>query len=223
MKTLVVGMALVVLLAPAVAGQSTDQSEVAVASKAPRFEWHWREARELSSERTIKRSRGLRRVERTALTRAIAARLRPAMADLQIDSESELLRVAASTRVEFVDVNEDGVPEVIAQANDWKAGCGATGNCPLWVLQKREGAYKVLLDTRGGVQLFAVESNKTDGFFDVVVSTSESGDGRDLFLYRYRNGTYRLNSCYNADWWSSKGGAWHKLKQPAVTPLSCPH
>jgi len=47
-------------------------------------------------------------------------------------TESERLHFASETRIEFVDLNGDGRPEVTAQANGF-GPCGDTGNCALWV------------------------------------------------------------------------------------------
>jgi hypothetical protein len=82
---------------------------------------------------TIRRFTELSPAEKASLTEAIAAQIRPFKADLEIGSERELHTIASNTRIKLIDLNGDGIAEVLAQANGIKAGCGATGNCPFWI------------------------------------------------------------------------------------------
>jgi hypothetical protein len=114
---------------------------------------------------------------------------------------------------------------VIAQAFGPKAGCGATGNCPIWVFMKTANSYQLLLDTRdkegiGGIELLTVEETRTNGFNDLVLAAHDSASEKTLFVYRYRNGQYRESACYDADWQSWDGGEIHFLKQPVITKCS---
>jgi signal transduction histidine kinase len=64
------------------------------------------------------------------------------------------------------------------------------------------GHYKPILDTRhgyaaGGIQLFTVDSARTNGFSDLILGTHDSADERTLYVYRYTNGRYRPTECYN--------------------------
>jgi len=217
---------IIVVLALALGGGAFGQNSVTANNKTG-FQWDWRAAKGLDDGERIGNSKHLSLAERNALTGAIAARLRPSMSENEITSERQLYRVAARTRIAVRDLNGDGIPEILAQAGDWHA-CGATGNCLFWVLQKTEKGYRPLLDTHGGIEVMTIGLSRTNGFFDIAVGTSESGTGRDVFLYRYSDGRYRLRSCYNVDWWSwhdglpaPKEGTIHKLKKPAVTQVAC--
>jgi hypothetical protein len=141
---------------------------------------------------------------------------------LEIGSERELRHVVRETRIKLVDLNNDGIAEVLAQAYGLKEGCGGTGNCSFWVFQKTATGFKKLLDTRGkdgvgGIQLITIETSRTNGFSDLVLATHDSASERTLLVYRYRKGQYRYSECYNASWVSAKEGRWRFLKYPKIT------
>lgn len=189
--------------------------------KAHRSTFHWKasEAQELGSEDRIKELKSLDLVERAALIKAIAKQLRPQMTDLEIHSEKELRNVTADTRVKFIDLNGDGVPEVIAQAWEMKAGCGATGNCPIWVFSKSDNGYKLLLGGDGWTfQIFTVQPTVTNGYHDLVLGFHDSASEKTLEVYRFKNGKYRRDECYDADWAPIDAKGWHWLKNPVITP-----
>jgi hypothetical protein len=212
-------IAIVLLLAvvhPVVVGQNRPRSN------PPRFRWSSRDAEELSYKHALTTASDLDGAEKAALGDAVAALLRPFKAELEIGSERELRAVVAKTRVKLIDLNGDGAAEVFAQANDFKAGCGATGNCPFWVFAKSEHSYRLLLDSRGGqaiggIEVFRVEPTRTNGFSDLVLGTHDSASERTLYVYHYDGRRYRRSECYNANWLSTEGGSWHVLKNPLIT------
>jgi hypothetical protein len=182
------------------------------------FRWSQRNAHELNYSQTIGTSKELDVSERASLTEAIAAQIRPFKADLDIDTESELQRIAIKTRVMFTDLNSDGIDEILAQAADFKAGCGATGNCPFWVFQKTSAGLRKVLDTRGqdgvgGIQVITISANRTNGFKDLVLGTHDSVAERTLLVYRYNQEEYKNSECYKATW---IGPNLSELKNPAI-------
>jgi hypothetical protein len=209
--------AAVVALGLTGAGLGQDSSRLE--ANREHFRWSPRDAQELDYRRTVRGSDGIATPEKASLIEAIAAQIRPFEADLGIGSERELLRIAGNTRVKLIDLNNDGVAEVIAQANGLKEGCGVTGNCRFWVFQKTPSGFNRLLDTRYGVQVVAVRSDRTNGFNDIVLGTHDSATRRTLFLYRYRDGQYRLGECYAADWCALCDPP---LKTPRIARTKCP-
>ena len=190
------------------------------------FRWSARKAQELSYDQTIAKSTELTSADRESLLKAIAAQIRPFKKDLEISSEHELRAIAAKTRIKLVDLNGDGTPEVLAQGNNLKAGCGATGNCPFWVFEKTPSGFLKLLDTRnkdgnGGIQLFTISESKSNGFNDLVLATHDSASERSLYVYRFRSGKYQQAECYVASWVSTEHGKWRELKNPEIGP--CPN
>lgn len=123
---------------------------------------------------------------------------------------------AADTRVRLVDLNGDGVPEVISQASG--DICSPTGNCPFWVFQKTGAKYRLILE-KWAVQDFTVQPTQTNGYFDLVLGMHGSATEQGLFLYQFRDGRYRKAGCYDANWtYLGKDGEYHDLKQPRITP-----
>jgi len=201
---------------------TAGQNAAAQAPSEGHFYWSIRKAHGLEYKRMIRNSPGLSPAERAILIKTVAGLIRPFVEDNEIGSESELRQVAANTLVELIDLDGDGTPEIIAQASDMRAGCGATGNCPFWVFKKVSGGYKLLLDTRdkdgiGGAELITVESSRTNGFNDFVLAVHDSAFEMDLIVYRFRNGLYRQSACYDASWVSTAGGRWHDLKYPMIS------
>jgi len=122
---------------------------------------------------------------------------------------------AEQTRVKFIDLNSDGVPEVIAQP----IGniCGAA-NCPLYVFQKTGTNYRVILK-KGAAQMVTVQRTRTNGYLDVVVGMHGSATEEGLFAYQFSEGWYRQTHCYNESYtYLGKDGEVHELEKPRITP-----
>jgi hypothetical protein len=168
--------------------------------------------REIASENEIRSSKQLSPADRTLLIRAIAADLRPEMNDFGIDSEKQLLSQAAHTRIELVDLDGDGTPEVFVQSSGPET-CGAVGNCLFWIFKKTNGIYKPILS--GGAQTFSIEDTSTNGFRDVTLGLQDSATEDHLYPYRFSNGMYRKYGCYVEKWTKELGGP--MLKRPIVT------
>lgn len=178
--------------------------------------WH-----ELDYRSTISRFPGLSRSEKNSLTNVMADQLRPFMRELEISSDLELMRIAGKIRIEFVDLNGDGEPELIAQAFGIKGGCGATGNCPLWVFEKVNGHYQLILDTRngqaeGGIQILTIRSQRTNGFNNLVLGTTDSASERTLYEYRFGKGRYHVVGCHEVDWWCWRCKPPRLLREPVM-------
>ncbi|MFZ0641251.1 MAG: hypothetical protein WA020_05455 [Candidatus Acidiferrales bacterium] len=181
------------------------------------FHWDWRSAQELSAAQSLGKLK-VSNSGRAAIAKAIEAQTRPDMSALEIKSEADLLKAALDTRIKMIDLNGDGVPEVIAQGMG-VADCGAVGNCSFWVFQKTRAGYKLLLD--GGGQTFTIQKRSTGGFKEIVVAHHDSAGESGLTVYRYIAGAYQSVACYDANFWSWDGGTYHELKEPQVTPTPC--
>ena len=150
------------------------------------FHWNWRNSQELIAVAQSLRDAKASESEKKAIAAAIEEQIRANMADFEIDSESQLEKAALDTRVKMIDLNRDGTSEVVAQA---MVGCGATGNCSLWIFQKTAHGYKLLLDGFG--QTFTIQRASTKGFRDIVVAEHDSAFESGLTVYRYKDGQYR--------------------------------
>ena len=201
------------------------QTSPAPEASTTHFQWSRHNAQELSRSNTIQSSSEILPDEKAALIEAVAEQIRPYTSYLQIGSESELYNIAAKTRIELVDLNEDGITEVLAQANDSKAGCGATGNCSFWVFQRSGTTFQKILDSRckdgvGGIQLFTINPSRMNGFHDIVLADDVSTPESTLRVYRYRDGQYRQTECYKANWISTKDNQLRRLENPELTPCA---
>lgn len=200
MKRSLFGIAFYFLMVAAASGQNP----AALEPNGSHFYWSIRKAHFIAYERTIQKSLDLNSAEKSALTGRISSLIRPFMKENEIESEAELRKIAANTRVELMDLDGDGVPEIVAQANDTRAGCGAAGNCPFWIFKKTSEGYKLILDTRdkdgiGGAELITIEDTLTNGFRDLVLAAHDSASEETLIVLRYRNGMYRETACYDAN------------------------
>ena len=122
---------------------------------------------------------------------------------------------AEKTLVDFIDLNGDGTLEVIAQP----VGnfCGAA-NCPLYVLQKIGTKYETIL-RKGAAQGVLVQSTRTNGYLDVVVTMHGSATETGLFVYQFSKGRYQRTHCYDVSFEElGTDGEIQKLDPPRVTP-----
>jgi hypothetical protein len=180
-------------------------------SSPERFHWDWRNWQELKADQSLRNAK-LTEQSRNAIARAIADQIRPMMPDLEIKSETELKKKALDTRITLIDLNSDGAPEVVAQG---VVNCGATGNCPFWVLQNSKTGYEVLLE--GEAQTFTIQRASTNGFRDIVLSTHGSYSSGGLTIYQYQEGVYKDVGCYNYEWTVLEGEKVRELKEPRIT------
>ncbi|MGH9560667.1 MAG: hypothetical protein ACRD3S_04360, partial [Terracidiphilus sp.] len=176
-----------------------------VTPTARKFHWDWQNWQELIASQSLRNTK-MSRPDRAAITRAIEARIRPEMPDLGIQSEEQLAKAALDTRIKLIDLNQDRVPEVVAQG---MADCSATGNCSFWIFQKTSHGYKLLLNGFG--QTFTIQEASTNGFRDIVVAEHDSAFESGLTVYRYRGGKYEEAACYDAKFSEDS-------KEPRVAP-----
>jgi hypothetical protein len=168
------------------------------------FDWRWSDV----GSQTVTTSKDINEADRTALLVALAA---------QFKDSPKPMEQAAQTHVGLVDLNGDGVPEIICQPSGNHI-CSPTGNCPFWVFQKTGTKYRLILE-KGAVQGFAIRPTRTNGYSDFVLGMHGSATSQGLFVYQFRDGRYRRTGCYDADWtYLGKDGEYHDLEEPRITP-----
>lgn len=185
-------------------------------SSPENFHWDWTKSRELKGDQSL-RNANLAKHDRTAIAEAITDEIRPMMEDpvvkSEIESGADLRKKALDTRIALIDLNGDGIPEVIAQG---MVACSADGNCPFWVFRKSKHGYDVILE--GDAQTFTVQASSTNGFRDLVLSTHGSSSSGSLTAYHYRDGVYKDVGCYGYEWTVLEGDTVRELKEPRITP-----
>jgi hypothetical protein len=173
----------------------------------PGFQFDWRWSKDAGNQ-TVATSKNISKAERTALIAALAAQFR--------DYPKPMERVA-QTYIRLVDLNGDGVDEIIAQPVG-EYSCSPTGNCPFWVFQKAGTKYRLILE-KGAVQNFSIRPARTNGYSDFVLGMHGSATEQGLFVYQFSAGRYRRTGCYNANWsYLGEDGEVHDLKEPRITP-----
>jgi hypothetical protein len=213
MKTAWVVMSLLVSMVVLASGQ---QSTPATKPHKVSFDWLFEGTQWLDEKDQIKATKDLTPEERKALIEAISVLIRPGSKIGNATSEKKLLNYVNATRVRLVDLNGDGIPEVIAQGYG-EESCSPTGNCDFWVFMRSGNGYKLILE-REAVQTFAISSRRTNGFNDLVLGQHGSAYERDLIVYHFADGKYRRGPCYNANWQRLVGDEWQELKNPIITP-----
>jgi hypothetical protein len=215
MKSALVAMSLLASMLVLASGQ--QPTPVSKPHKAS-FDWLFDGTQWLGEKDQIKVTKALTPEERKALIEAISVLFRPGRKIGSAASEKKLLKDVMDTYVKLVDLNGDGIPDVIAQGTG-EESCSPTGNCDFWVFMRSGSGYKLILD-KGAVQTFAISSRRTNGFNDLVLGQHGSAYERDLFVYHFADGRYRLGPCYSASWERLVGDEWQELKNPIITPCN---
>jgi hypothetical protein len=205
------------LLLLLVASFVTAQRSTISRAAPSHFRWSERQAHELDYDHTIHNSTALTPEEKKSFIDLIVQTLK------RIDEEmtdDERFKLASETRIEFVDLNGDGRPEVIAEANGL-GPCGAS-NCVFWIFQLTPSGTKVLLDSTldGGTiyELVTIRPWMTNGFKDIVLASHSSATARNIVWYRYTNGSYRPSHCYYLSWIGDHG---EPLENPDISNSQC--
>ncbi len=173
----------------------------------PKFRWGQGQPQEL--DKTLADYHNISTGDRAALLHAFAREFN------DYPTPPSPMERAEQTLVKLIDLNGDGIPEVIAQP----IGniCGAA-NCPLYVFQKTGTNYRVILE-KGAAQTVTVQRTRTNGYLDVVVGMHGSATEEGLFVYQFREGRYRRTHCYNESFEElGKDGEVHELEKPRITP-----
>ena len=200
----------------ALRGHSTCvPSQLEKKSVSTEFRWNWKSRQELSIEQSLRKAK-LPFQRKKLIASAIMEQIRPRMADLEIQSEQELEKIAFDTRVRMIDLDGDGVPEVVAQGQGM-AVCGATGNCPFWVFRRVKAGYALIL--AGVAQTFTIQPSRTR-FRDIVLSRHSSASSGEISQYQYRKGIYEDVGCYDYDWTPWEPDGIRELKEPHITSCS---
>ena len=185
----------------------------------PNLKWLQRDVEhlhELDSKNAVGVVPGLTVEERRELILSFEKDLRPSMKELSIGSEEELRKaVVENTFVEKIDLDGDGIPEIIVQGvgNIW--GGSPTGNGPIWVLKKTSKGYRTLIDSLG--QRFTVLEAKTNGFLNLMIGMHGSATMQELKIYHFRDGRYFEDGCFEANWSVLVNGEVRDLRKPLIT------
>ena len=185
------------------------------------FRWSETQAHELDYGRTIRKSVDLSLADKAALTNAIVLQLKKDNDSVEDLTEKQVRELAEETRVELVDLNGDGKPEIVAQANGL-GPCGGTGNCIFWIFERTADGLKLLLDTDDRSQVIfekiLIRPWSTNGYRDIVLGSHSNATSRSLVWFQFMRGAYRIHACYYSTWIGDDGQA---LNKPAIWQEQC--
>ena len=186
------------------------------AAKLPKQVFHWNpdDSQELSRKDSLRLSKVLSPADRTALIDAIVSDLKSGGADPH--SKQQWRAIALDSVIKVVDLNGDGVPEVVVQTVGEESGCSATGNCPIWVFGRSGSGYREILEG-DAIQTFTIQHTRTKGYLDLVLGRHASAFEEELFLYRFSDGGYFRTACYDASWKRLVKDEWQDVKNPIIT------
>jgi hypothetical protein len=72
--------------------------------------------------------------------------------------------------------------------------CGATGNCPVWLLRQRSGVFELLLsDFADDV---SVADQRGSGWRNIVLGSNRSAETSELRVFAFDDHTYVRVTCY---------------------------
>ena len=180
--------------------------------------WNWRNAAELRGADTIRESRNLTTAQRAEFIELLLRSY--GEPGHRTDAEQQEDRAAAAdTRIKLIDLNHDGIPELMTQATGDEF-CGASGNCTFLVFTQRKGVYVKILDSIA--QTYTIQPTVSSGFQDLILGMHGSATEAELKLYKYDGQRYRRTSCYDANWSVlGKDGEIHDLKSPTIKASPC--
>lgn len=120
-----------------------------------------------------------------------------------------------SFRVKRIAIGPGGVTGLVVQGMG-SCMCGATGNCPFWLIGEN-GSPRLLL-TEPVIQSFAIESVQSHGYYDVVLGSHDSAMRIDLQRFRFDGTRYRRHGCALLESGDQFG---NQLRRPRITPSPC--
>jgi hypothetical protein len=215
MKTL----AVILILLTTLSGYA--QTTANTDKKPGHFYWSASKAKDIPIGHTLAKETRLNNADKKELARIISERVKETeFADDKL-SAKEFQELIWQTRIELVDLNGDGVPEILAQGYSSRMNCGATGNCEFFVFEKTLLGIELLLDTYkgdgSGVELYTVEETSTHGFKDLVLTEHESAFESTLFVYKFDGKRYKKSTCYSARWDYQGKRGFEMRKNPVIS------
>jgi hypothetical protein len=182
--------------------------------------FHWESEKVVTGWERVDQSKSLSPTQRTLLTRAIAAQIRPWMSTIPVESEADLQTLVGQTQIKKVLLGKEGGGEFLASASG-SYFCSPTGNCQVWVFRLHDNKYSLILQ-HPVTQIFTIQSAITNGFHDLVLGQHGSATEEGLTWYQFDGSKYRRVACYDARFdFLGKDGEYHTRKVARLTPVIC--
>lgn len=137
---------------------------------------------------------------------------------LQLASLRDVAR--AAYRPSLIDVDGDKQKELAILPL-----CESTAvDCALWVLDKTETGFRVILLTIDKPELFEAGKKTSQNYREIRTyrNYEESDDMRGMDVYTFDSGEYLLSNCYEYKFRRrDKSGKWVEIKNPKIEELHC--
>lgn len=122
---------------------------------------------------------------------------------------------ARKANVRAIDLNADGVPEVLAQSSD-ELSCSPTGNCVFWIFQKKLARFTPLLSAEA--QLFKIMTTRNRGYLDIALGRHGSAFESEWRLYKFNGKKYIPMKCWVESYRTE--GSDKMLEKPRILPCN---
>ncbi|HVE58620.1 MAG TPA: hypothetical protein VNB22_17430 [Pyrinomonadaceae bacterium] len=95
------------------------------------------------------------------------------------------------------DLNGDGQKEFILWGSNLKL-CGGTGNCHIWIYEKKKGKYKLLLQSvayNDASKWFEPKKAKSNGYRNILLKTHSTAAETTYQFYKFNGAKYVEYKC----------------------------
>ena len=98
--------------------------------------------------------------------------------------------------VVYFNLNQRGPNEILVRANGGFPFCGATGNCSVWVFQKRGGRYVEILEAHDLFDVIPMGNqvlrSRSNGYHDLLMHYHHSASETGKTTYRWNGKRYAI-------------------------------
>jgi hypothetical protein len=174
--------------------------------------------RDLSKRNQILRS-GLPKEDLDVIVQLLSKDIDPSDC-LESEKNPARHKIVRNFRIEKIQLAADDKTQYIVEG--WgSCVCGTTGNCPVWILEKRDKGFTVLFSNGGygGFNGFSIEETNTNGYKDLILRYHDSASSYGLYVYRFSKDGYKLFQCSFVDYWKSDMTG--KRSAPEITKQKC--
>jgi hypothetical protein len=116
--------------------------------------------------------------------------------------------------IQKIDLNNDGRKESVLWGKNGNL-CGGTGNCDIWVYEKKNGKYKLLLQSgayNDETKWLELKKAKSSNYQDILLKTHFSAAETVYEFYKFNGNKYIENKCLFYD---------YSLREEKSAILSC--
>jgi len=122
--------------------------------------------------------------------------------------------VAKNLRAEFIELNHDGIPELLVEGIG-SCICGVN-NCDTWIYRKTAYGYQLILEA-GTINHIEFKKTFINGYRDLVAATHHSAFESGLAVYTFDGKKYQLKECFQRSYSSTD----RRQQPPRIKRVKC--